>query len=442
MRNRYFLSQAWLIATLLGGLLIAAESAHSQLQVRITEGVARPFPIAVVPFAWNGAGDVPFDLAELVATDLSDSGRFQAIPNENMLTQPTRPADVNYRDWGILNVDYVVIGQLEQVSPDNFTAAFQLFDVVRGEQLLGFRVSTATQDLRAAGHQIADMVYEEIIGIPGIFSTRIAYINEVRDSEGEAIYRLIVADADGENARVVTESSLPVMSPTFSPDGRRLAYVSFEGNRARIFVQTLRTGNREVVSQRAGVNGAPAFSPDGRKLALTLSRDGNLDIFTLDLTTQVLIQITRNPAIDTQPVWSADGETIFFTSDRAGRAQVYKVRADAGQKVERVTFRGTYNARPRLAPNGNTLAVEYLDNDNYRIAAVDPHSGELIDILTSGSLDESPSFAPNGDTIIYATRRGNQGVLSTISTDGRIQREIAAVDGDVREPVWSPFARP
>jgi TolB protein len=414
----------------------------AQLRVEITRGVDRPLPIAIVPFGWQGPGPAPYDLAGVVTSDLGNSGRFAPIPVGNMLTRPTEPSQVNFNDWRILNVDAVVIGRLEPAGADQFVAVFQLFDIVRAEQMLGFRLTLSRADLRATGHRIADMVFEELTGIPGIFSTRIAYINETRDAASTPTYRLIVADSDGENAQVVTESSQPVMSPAWSPDGRRLAYVSFEDNRARIFVQTLRTGNREIVSQRAGINGAPAFSPDGRKLALTLSRDGDLDIFTLDLTSQVLVQITRHSAIDTEPVWSADGQSIFFTSDRAGRPQVYRVRADAGQTAERVTYEGTYNARPRLSPDGNTMAVVYLDRGNYRIASVNPNTGFLNQVLTAGQLDESPSFAPNGDTIIYATRDGRQGVLATVSADGRIQREIAAVAGDVREPVWSPYPRP
>jgi len=421
-----------------------AENAHAQprLVVEITRGIDRPIPIAVVPFGWQGRGVPPFDVAGLVATDLSSSGRFQAIPNENMLTRPTRPADVRFGDWQILNVDYVVIGELSEAGPDRYEVVFQLFGILRGEQLLGFRLSATSTDLCATAHRIADMVYEEITGIPGIFSTRIAYINELRDASGTPTYRLIVADADGENAQIVTQSTQPLMSPAWSPDGRRLAYVSFEDNRSRIYVQTLRTGSRTVASQRAGINGAPSFSPDGRKLALTLSQDGNLDIYTLDLTNQVLVQITRNSAVDTEPTWSLDGQQIYFTSDRAGRPQVYRVRAEAGQNAERVTFVGTYNARPRVSPDGDKMAVVYLDRNNYRIASIDPSNGNLIGVLSQGRLDESPSFAPNSDTIIYATRENGQGVLATVSADGRIQREIASVAGDVREPVWSPFTRP
>jgi TolB protein len=253
---------------------------------------------------------------------------------------------------------------------------------------------------------------------------------------------LIVADADGENARIIAESPQPLMSPAWSPDGRRLAYVSFEGNQSAIYIQTLRTGNREVISRRTGVNGAPVFSPDGRQLALTLSQEGNLDLYTLDLATQVLRRITENPAIDTEPAWSADGRSLFFMSDRAGGPQIYRAEAVPGGRAERLTFEGRYNTRPRLSPDGRQLALLHRDaGNNDRIATFDLDTGRL-QVLTDGRLDESPSFAPNGAVIIYATRAGRQGVLASVSTDGRVRQQIAAAAGEVREPVWSPFALP
>jgi TolB protein len=428
-----------------GALVILAwiADARAQLTVEITRGVERPVPMAIVPFGWQGSGAAaPMDLAAVISADLGNTGRFAPIPVANMLTRPTQPAEVNFNDWRILNVDVVVIGRLQETGPDQYTAVFQLFDVIRGEQLLGFRLTTRGADLRATAHRIADMIFEELTGIPGIFSTQIAYITETRVSDGSSVYRLIVSDADGENAQRVTESTQPLMSPTWSPDGRSLAYVSFEENRSRIFVQTLRTGSRRVVSAREGINGAPVFSPDGRQLALTLSREGDLDVYTLDLTNQVLMQITRGNSIDTEPEWSPDGRYIYFTSDRAGGPQVYRIAPEAGSRAQRVTFEGGYNARPRLSPDGRSLAVVYRDRGNFRIAVVEPESGFLRQVLTQGSLDESPSFAPNGDTIIYATRQSGQGVLASVSADGRIQREIAAVEGDVREPAWSPYPRP
>jgi len=256
------------------------------------------------------------------------------------------------------------------------------------------------------------------------------------------MFRLIVADADGENANPIAESSQPLMSPAFSPDGRQIAYVSFENNQSAIFVQTLRTGSRRQVSARAGVNGAPVFSPDGQSLALTLSlNDGNLDIYTLDLTNQVLRRITENSAIDTEPSWSADGRYIYFTSDRAGSAQIYRVEAEPGSRAERVTFEGTYNTDARVSPDGENLVLVHRNQNRDRVALLDPGNGYLT-VLSQGQLDESPSFAPNGAMIIYATRDRGQGVLAAVSTDGRVHLRIASVGGDVREPVWSPYALP
>ena len=431
-------------AVLLLALLLPGAAAHAQLRIEIRSGVERPVPMAIVPFGWRGPGAAaPFDLADLVTTDLRNSGRFDPIPESDMLSRPTQASEVSFNDWQILDVDVLLIGQLTEDSPDRYTAVYQLFDVLRGEQLLGFRLTAARADLRAAGHRIADMVYEQLTGIRGVFSTSIAYVNETRNPDGSRRFRLIVADSDGENARVVADSPEPLMSPAWSPDGRRIAYVSFEDDRSSVYVQTLRTGTRDQVSARQGINGAPVFSPDGRRLALTLSRDdGNLDIYTLDLATQVLRRLTQSSAIDTEPAWSSDGESIFFTSDRAGGPQIYMVPSvPPVDRARRVTFEGSYNARSRVAPDGDSLAVVHRDRDNYRIALVDPDTG-LVQVLTNGSLDESPSYAPNGAQIIYATREGGRGVLASVSSDGRIRRQIASLAGDVREPVWSPYPRP
>jgi TolB protein len=360
-----------------------------------------------------------------------------------MVSQPTQGAQVNFQDWRIVDVDVLVIGELIQEGADQYTIVFQLFDVLRGEQLTGFRSpATDRAGLRNMSHRIANLVFEEMTGIQGVFDTRIAYITEERRSAEDRVFRLIVADADGENAAVLVQSSQPLMSPAWSPDGRQIAYVSFEGNQSAIYVQTVRTGTRQRVSMRAGINGAPVFSPDGRQLALTLSlNDGNLDIYTLDLTNQVLRRITQNAAIDTEATWSADGESLFFTSDRPGSPQIYRVQAEPGGRVQRVTFEGTYNTRARVSPDGNSLALIHRNQGRDRVAVLDYENG-FLDILSEGQLDESPSFAPNGAMIIYATRDGGEGVLAAVSTDGRVHTRIQSAGGDVREPVWGPFPRP
>jgi TolB protein len=417
-----------------------SSSAWAQLRIQITSGVERPIPIAIVPFAWEGTGAQPFDVTAVIAADLGNSGRFAVLPERDLVSRPSQPAQVNFQTWRSLETDALLIGRLSPEASGGYAIVFQLFDVLRGEQLLAFRVTSTPDDLRATAHRIADMVFEKITGIPGVFNTRIAYINEQRNASSR-VFRLIVADYDGENARVVAESPQPLMSPAWSPDGRRLAYVSFEGNQAAIYMQTLRTGTRDLVSRRAGVNGAPVFSPDGRRLALTLSQDGNLDLYTLEIGTQVLRRITDSPAIDTEPAWSSDGQSLYFTSDRAGGPQVYRIQAVPGQRPERVTFEGEYNTRPRVSPDGKQLAIVHRDRGLDRIAVLDLDT-RFLQVLSNGRLDESPSFAPNGAMIIYATRDGGQGVLSAVSTDGRVKQRIAAVAGDVREPLWSPFALP
>lgn len=421
-----------------------APGAHAQLVIEITRGDVRPVPMAIAPFGWEGEGEMPLDIASVVTADLRNSGRFEPLAEADMVSRPTQPAAVNLQDWRVLEVDYLVLGTLAEDSPDRYTAAFWLVNVITGEQELGFRLTAGSADLRATAHRIADMIFEKLVGIPGVFGTQIAYVSEERNADDTRRFRLIVADADGENTRVIADSPQPLMSPAWSPDGRRLAYVSFEGDQSAVYVQTLRTGTRERVSGRAGVNGSPVFSPDGRMLALTLSREtGNLDIYTLDLGTQVLRQLTDNPAIDSEAVWAPDGQSIYFMSDRSGGPQIYRTPAQPGGRAERVTFEGSYNARPRISPDGKLLAINHQTRDGYRIAVIDLASGNGIPLtLTTGRLDESPAFAPNGALIIYATRDAGRGVLASVTTDGRIHQQIASVAGEVREPVWSPYPRP
>lgn len=422
-------------------LALLASPARAQLVVEITRGDVQAVPIAVVPFAWEGEGALPFDLAEVVEANLQRTGLFTPMARRDMVSRPSTTAGVEYRDWRLLGTDVLVIGRLVERTGDDYEIQFQVFDIIRGQQLMGYRTSANRRGLRSAAHRISDMIYERLTGVPGAFNTRIAYVT-VDGTPPNRTHRLIIADSDGENEAVVAESTQPIMSPAWSPDARRLAYVSFEGGQSAIYVQTLRTGDRQRVSARAGINGAPVFSPDGRQLALVLSREaGRPDIYTLDLNSQMLTRLTDSPSIDTEPEWSPDGRFIYFTSDRGGGPQIYRVTADAPGRAQRVTFEGRYNARPRLSADGRQLAVVHNDGGNFRIAVVDLERNTTL-VLTDGSLDESPSFAPNGAMLIYATREAGRGVLATVSADGRIRQRLRVREGQVQEPAWSPLLGP
>ena len=416
--------------------LLFAAPVNAQLRLDITQGVRDAVPIAVVPFGGQAEGGAN-DVAAVVANDLRMSGRFEPLERRDMVTRPTSGAEIRYEDWRLLRSDFIVVGRVE---PDaaGLAVYFELHNVRTGALLLAQRLPSSERGLRATAHRISDLVFERLTGIPGAFSTRIAYV-AVDGKPPSQRYRLIVADADGFNPRTVLESPEPIMSPAWSPDGQDLAYVSFEGKASAVYVQRLATGQRSRVSARAGINGAPAWSPDGRRLALTLSRDGNLDIYTLDLATQTLTRVTSDDAIDTEPEWSKDGQALYFTSDRAGNAQIYRVRLDEARRAERVTFTNGYNARPRLSPDGKELAMVSLDRGGYRIAVLDLDSRNLR-VLTSGRQDESPSFAPNGALVIYATREGGRGSLAIASADGAFQQRLSSEQGDVRDPAWQPFA--
>lgn len=421
-------------------LILVSFGARAQLVVEITRGQENAVPIAVVPFGWESSGAAPFDVAEVVAADLQRSGRFAPLDRKDMIDRPTAGDQIRFQDWRYLKSDFIAVGKLVPDGADRYSAEFELYNVLTGQRLTGQRLSAATNGLRALSHRISDIIFEQLTGIRGAFSTRIAFIS-AEGTPPQQRYKLIVADADGENQQVIANSTEPLMSPSWSPDGQSLAYVSFENKMSAIYVQTLRTGQRSRVSARAGINGAPSWSPDGKTLALTLSRkDGDVDVYTLDLSSQVLTRMTFDPGIDTEPTWSVDGRKLYFNSDRAGGPQIYEIDVSNPNRASRITFEGSYNARPRVSPDGKQLAVVYLDRGNYRIATVDLAS-KAVQVLSQGRQDESPSYAPNGATIIYATQDRGRGVLATVSSDGRVQQKLEASTGDVREPVWGPFPK-
>jgi TolB protein len=326
------------------------------------------------------------------------------------------------------------------VEAGNLAVDFDLLNTLTGQRVAGQRFVGTPGALRNAAHRVSDVVYEKILGIRGAFATRIAYVS-VDGQPPTQKFQLIVADADGENQRLVLESRYPLMSPAWSPDGQWLAYVSFENKKSAIYVQLVRTGERRQVSARAGINGAPVWSPDGKKLALTLGgSSGNPDIYVLELQTQTLTRITNDPAIDTEAAWAPDGKTLFFTSDRAGGPQIYRQGVNEGDRPKRITFTGNYNARPRVSADGTQLAMVTLDGGNYRIAVQDLGNG-TVRVLSKGHLDESPSFAPNGATLIYSEREANRAELATVSVDGLTGLRLKAEQGEVREPAWGPFAQ-
>jgi TolB protein len=426
------------LASLMFGLFGISSAAFAQLEITITKGVTDPIPIAVVPFARAVPADGGLDVAAIVQRDLESTGRFKGMARGDMITQPTRGAEVDTAAWKQQRNDYVVVGRLSGVGTTQLRIDAELVNVLNGQGIPIQPVISPPNNPRRAAHMLADQVHEKILGIKGAFSTRIAYVS-VDGKPPSQRYELLVADADGANRQRVMSSPLPIMSPSWSPDGEWLAYVSFERRVSTVFVQHLKTAKKVAVSARAGINGSPTYSPDGKKLALTLSgSNGNLDVYLLDLATQQLTRLTDDPGIDTEAVFAPDGNSLYFTSDRAGSPQIYRLALGGSERPRRVTFTGSYNARPRVSPDGRQLALLTLADGAYRIAVQDLGNGS-VNILSRGRQEESPSFAPNGAMLIFAGRERGQGVLQTVSVDGQTSARLDADAGEVREPVWGPY---
>jgi TolB protein len=410
--------------------------AQAVLKIDITEGFEGALPIAVVPFQWNGSQKaVNGDVSAIVMSDLARSGKFSPVAEKDLIARPQKLEDVHYKTWRIAGMDHIVIGSVTLQSNGLYQVQFRLIDILKAKQVLGYSFSATNETLRTVAHQISDYIFTHITGLPGAFSTRIAYVTVQRDKKS-SVSRLQVSDTDGYNPQTLLTSDEPVMSPAWSPDGSELAYVSFEGGQAEIFTHNIRTGVRKSRSKFRGLNGSPAWSPDGKKLAITLSKDGNPDIYILNLADKKLQRVTNHWSIDTEAVWMPDGKSIVYTSSRSGKPQLYKQSVSPNAQAERLTYEGGYNASASISSDGKYVAYVHGEGNTYRIAVLELET-KSSRILTDGPLDESPEYAPNNSMILFASQEKRQAVLAAVSVDGRQKQRLAFTDGEVREPSWA-----
>lgn len=415
---------------LLLATLCAALAAHAQLTIDITTTGGRQIPIAVMPMAGESAQ--PQSVSEVVAADLGRTGLFRLVNTVGISPIPTEPSEVNFPDWTTRSAEALVIGKIEPSSDGRVEVRFRLFDVAKQAQLASFSYLVPPAQLRATAHRIADVIYEKLTGDKGVFSTKITYV-----VKRAGRYELQVADADGFNAQSVLASREPIMSPAWSPDGSRLAYVSFDQKKPVVMVQNLAQGTTRVVANFRGNNSAPAWSPDGRWLAVALSKDGLTQIYRIPANGGQPERLTSSAGIDTQPNFSPDGQWIAFTSDRGGSPQIYRMPASGGAP-QRLTFDGSYNVGPRYSPDGRSIAYVQREGGRYRIALMELATSQ-VQVITDGSVDDSPTFAPNGKMILYEAQVGGRGHLAAVSADGRVRQRLTSAAGDVQDPSWGPL---
>lgn len=410
-------------------MLSAPFSARAAMEIQVIGGAANKIAVAMVPFQAAPGQPVPA-LSQIAGDDLERSGQFRRV-DLGGAPQPVAPAQVDYNLWRGKGADALVIGQVATLPGGRFEVRFYLLDVIKRTQLAGYSYTISASQWRATAHQIADIIYEKLTGIRGAFSSRIAYVQK----QGKR-YELRVADADGQNPRTVVRSVEPVISPRFSPDGARIAYVSFEDKKPVVYVQSLQDGSRRKVAAFKGSNSAPAWAPDGRRLAVVLTRDEASQIYLINVDGSGLSRLTRGGSLDTEPVFSPDGQSIYFTSDRGGSAQIYRVAASGGD-AKRVTFSGSYNVSPAISRDGRYLAYISREDGRFSVVLHELASGQTR-VLTDTARDESPSFAPNGQAVLYATVQGGRGILGTVSLDGQTRARLSESGVDAREPAWGP----
>ncbi|MDF2445800.1 MAG: translocation protein TolB [Moraxellaceae bacterium] len=427
-----------MIRSLLLSLLLLSAFARAELVIEITRGADDAIPIAIVPFA--GVQPQKSDaIADIVRADLERSGRFKPLAEAKLPVRPSSGGQVLYNEWRDSGAKFLLIGSVTATADQRYEIRFELFSMDRQVRILGEKLTVSAAQWRDSAHFISDKVFEAITGVKGAFSTRIVYVNQYKQN-GKPRYRLELADADGQRPLTILDSSEPILSPSWSPDGKRIAYVSFESSRPAIYLQTITTRERQKLASFPGLNGAPSWSPDGTRMALTLSRDGNPEIYVMDIASKELTRLTNHYSIDTEPRWMPDGKGLIFTSDRSGNAQIYRLGLD-DKSVKRLTFEGNYNGRADISANGRYLAFVHREKGQRFQIAVQDLQTQVLTIITQTPQDESPSFSPNGTQLVYATRRGKYGELGIASVDGRFQVRLPAQLGEVREPAWSPYLR-
>jgi TolB protein len=418
----------------LAGLLFClahVRDASAQLTIEIIGGGASQIPVTILPFA----GEERFvqRISQIVAADLQRSGMFRLSSVGSVRPFPAEPSEINYRYWKNEGAETLVIGSVIEKADGHAEVRFRMMNVAKQSQVLGFSYSVTVSQLRVTAHKIADLIYEKLTGDIGVFATKICFVTKYADR-----FELQVADADGYNPEFILSHKEPIISPQWSPDGTRIAYVSFERKKPIVFVHNLLDGTRMVLANFEGSNSAPAWSPDGRKLALVLTKDGSSNIYMINPNGTGLERLTNTEAIDTEPNFSRDGRYILFTSDRAGSPQIYRMRANGEGEAERLTFEGSYNVTPRHSPDGKSFIFIHRNEGRFNVAAVDLATRQM-QILTAGGLDQSPTFAPNGKMILYASEAKGRGILAAVSSDGRIKQRFTAQSSDIREPAWGPL---